>query len=131
VVAALLGILVLIADDDADTVAVLAEFIADEGATVRTAKSALEALEALRRWRPDVMLLDISMPDMDGCELLRVLRRQPALRGILAVAVTGYGEASDRVRCAEAGFEAHITKPFDGDTLVQLIASLVPHPHAA
>ena len=119
------------ADDDADTIAVLAEFIADEGATVRTAKSALEALEVLRRWTPDVMLFDISMPEMDGCELLTIIRRQPALRGILAVAVTGYGEARDRLRYAEAGFEAHITKPFDGETLVQLIASLVPHPHAA
>jgi CheY-like chemotaxis protein len=131
VVAALLGISVLIVDDDADTVAVLAEFIAEEGAAVRTARSAVEALAVLRAWMPDLMLLDISMPDMDGYELLSIIRRQAALRGILAVAVTGYGEARDRLRCAEAGFAAHVTKPFDGETLVQLIASLVPHPHAA
>ena len=130
-VAALSGIAILIADDNVDTLDVLRDLTAFEGATVRTAINAREALAVLRTWTPDVLLLDLSMPDMDGCELIAVIRRQPALRGILAVAVTGYGEASDKLRCAEAGFEAHITKPFDGDTLVQLIASLVPHPHAA
>jgi CheY-like chemotaxis protein len=131
VVAALSEIAILMVDDNVDTLTVLEEVLADEGANVRTATSALEALKVLRTWTPDVMLLDISMPEMDGCELLTVIRRQLALRGILAVAVTGYGEASDRLRCAEAGFAAHVTKPFDGETLVQLIASLVPHHHAA
>ena len=118
------------ADDDADTLAVLRELVADEGATVRTASNAREALELLRTWRPEVLLLDISLPDMDGCELLVAIRRQPALCEILAVAVTGYGDARVRNRCTEAGFDAHITKPFDGETLIQLIATLVPHPHA-
>ncbi len=78
-----------------------------------------------------MLLLDISLPDMDGCELLVAIRRQPALREILAVAVTGYGDERVRNRLTEAGFDAHITKPFDGETLIQLIATLVPHPHAA
>jgi two-component system, chemotaxis family, CheB/CheR fusion protein len=130
-VAALSGIAILMADDDVDTLEVLRELVADEGATVRTASNARKALEVLRTWTPDVLLLDISMLDMEGCELLAAVRRQPALREILAVAVTGYGDARDRSRCTEAGFDAHITKPFEGETLVQLIATLVPHPHAA
>jgi CheY-like chemotaxis protein len=125
VVAALSGIAILIADDNVDTLDVLRDLTAFEGATVLTAINAREALAVLRTWTPDVLLLDLSMPDMDGCELLTVIRRQPALRGIPAVAVTGYGETRDRNRCIEAGFAAHITKPFDGETLIELVAMLV------
>jgi two-component system CheB/CheR fusion protein len=127
-VAALSGIAILMADDDVDTLEVLRELVADEGATVRTASNGRKALELLRTWTPDVLLLDISMPDMDGCELLAAVRRQPALREILAVAVTGYGDAGDRSRSTEAGFDAHITKPFEGETLINLIATLAPKP---
>ncbi len=126
-VAALSGIAILIADDNVDTLDVLRDLTAFEGATVLTAINAREALAVLRTWTPDVMLLDISMPGMDGIELLTRIRREPALRRIPAVAVTGYSETRDRNRCTEAGFEAHITKPFDGETLVNLIATLVPH----
>jgi CheY-like chemotaxis protein len=82
VVAALSGIAILIADDNVDTLDVLRDLTAFEGATVRTAINAREALAVLRTWTPDVLLLDLSMPDMDGCELLTAIRRQPALRGI-------------------------------------------------
>jgi two-component system, chemotaxis family, CheB/CheR fusion protein len=130
VVAALNGIAILMADDDVDTLEVLGEFVAHEGATVRIAGSGQEALEILRTWKPDVVLLDIEMPDMDGCELLTLIHRQPALHDVLAVAVTGYDDASDRMRCDDAGFAGHVTKPFDVDKLIQLVATLVPHTHA-
>ncbi len=118
------------ADDDVDTLEVLGEFVAHEGATVRIAGSGQEALEILRTWKPDVVLLDIEMPDMDGCELLALIHRQPALHDVLAVAVTGYDDALDMLRCTEAGFAGHVTKPFDVDKLIQLVATLVPHTHA-
>jgi CheY-like chemotaxis protein len=131
VAAALSGITILMADDDVDTLEVLGELVAHEGAAVRTAGSGQEALEVLRTWKPDVLLLDISMPDMDGCELLTLVRRQPALRDVLGVAVTGFDDARDRKRCLEAGFAGLVTKPFEVETLLHLIATLVPHPHAA
>jgi CheY-like chemotaxis protein len=129
---ALNGTAILMADDDAELLAVLEGLIADEGATVRSATSAREALEVLRTWTPDVILLDISMPDMDGCELLMLIHRQADLRAVPAVAVTGYDDARDRRRCTQAGFAGHITKPFYAETLVKLIATLAPTPsHAA
>jgi CheY-like chemotaxis protein len=118
------------ADDDAETLEVLGELVAYEGAAVRTAGSGQEALEIVRSWTPDVLLLDISMPDMDGCELLTLIHRQPALHDVLAVAVTGYDNARDRMRCDDAGFAGHVTKHFDIDKLIQLVAALVPHPRA-
>ncbi len=120
------------ADDDAETLEILEGLIADEGATVRSAASAREALEVLRTWTPEVLLLDISMPDMDGCNLLTLIHGQADLREVPAVAVTGYDDERDRKRCAQAGFAGHITKPFYVETLVELIATLAPKPsHAA
>ena len=127
----LTGTTVLVADDDADKLDDLAFLIASEGATVRTARNAREALDVLRTWMPDVMLLDVSMPDMDGCELLAVIRREPTLREVPAVAVTGFSLARDRRRCVEAGFAGHMTKPFDLEALLRLIARLAPKPSDA
>ncbi len=128
---ALNGTAILMADDDAEVLEVLEDLIADEGATVRSATSARGALEVLRTWTPDVLLLDISMTDMDGCELLMLIHRQADLREVPAVAVTGYDDARDRKRCTQAGFAGHITKPFFVETLVHLIATLVPKPSHA
>jgi CheY-like chemotaxis protein len=119
------------ADDDADCVTVLEYVLANEGATVRTATSASEVLAILRTWTPDVLLLDISMPDMSGHELLTVIRRQPALREIPAVAVSGYSYEREKQRSIAAGFVGHIDQPIDVATLVELITLLTPRPHAA
>ena len=67
------------------------------------------------------MLLDVSLPDMDGCELLTVIRREPGLLEVPAVAVTGLAHLRDKKRCQEAGFAGHMTKPFD---LVELLATV-------
>ena len=127
-VKALNGTAILMADDDAE---VLEGLVAYEGATVRSATSARGALEVLRTWTPDVLLLDISMPDMDGCELLMRIHGQADLREVPAVAVTGYDDARDRKRCTQAGFAGHITKPFFVETLINLIATLAPKPSHA
>ena len=85
----------------------------------------------LSGWTPDGLLLDISMPDMSRHELLTVIRRQPALRGIPAVAVTGYSYEREKQRSMAAGFVGPIAKPIDVATLVELISLLTPRPHAA
>jgi CheY-like chemotaxis protein len=119
--ATLEGTAVLVADDDPDNLELLAYIMSAEGATVRTASSASAAIELLPDWRPDVLLLDIEMPSMDGYELLSFIRSQDGLHNVPAVAVTGRGYPTDKERAFEAGFDAHMTKPFDGLALVELI----------
>jgi len=118
------GTAVLVADDDVDNLDGLSFLIAYEGATVRTARSARETLKVLKTWTPDVILLDVSLPDMDGCELLTAIRREPGLREVPAVAVTGLALARDKRRCEEAGFAEHMTKPIDLEALFRLVARL-------
>ncbi len=120
----LAGTAVLLADDDADSVAILEYLIAKEGGTVRTVKNAREALELLLTWTPDVLLLDIAMPDMDGVELLATVRGLARLRDVPAVAVTALAYESDRARCIEAGFVEHVSKPYEAEMLLDLIAAL-------
>lgn len=115
------GTAVLVADDDPDNLEMLAYIMSAEGATVRTASNAREAMELLPDWKPDVLLLDIEMPVTDGYELLSAIRNRADLRNVPAVAVTGLGYPSDKDRAFEAGFDAHMTKPFDGAALVELI----------
>jgi CheY-like chemotaxis protein len=119
--ATLEGTAVLVADDDPDNLELLAYIMSAEGATVRTARSGREAMELLRDGKPDVLLLDIEMPVMDGYELLAAIRSRADLRNVPAVAVTGRGYPTDKERAFEAGFDAHMTKPFDGAALVELI----------
>jgi two-component system, chemotaxis family, CheB/CheR fusion protein len=120
------GTAVLVADDDVESLDAIEDVIAEQGATVRSAKNAREALEVLRTWRPDILVLDIAMPEMDGYDLLATIRREPSLRAIPAIAVTGHGYARDKRRAEDVGFAKHITKPVDIDTLVDIIAELVP-----
>jgi CheY-like chemotaxis protein len=121
VTAQLRDVAILLVDDDVDTVAVLRELVADEGADVRTAMSASAALEVLQLWTPDVLLLDIEMPVMNGYTLLSAIRSHAGLHDVPAVAVTGLGCPPDKDRAFAAGFEAHITKPFDGGALIDLV----------
>jgi CheY-like chemotaxis protein len=125
---ALLGIAVLVVDNDPDNLDVIEHVITEYGGSVRTATDAREVLEILRTWRPDVMLLDIAMPEMDGYALLEAIRRDGTLRAIPAVAVTGHAYGHDKRRAADAGFARHVTKPVDIDVMIGVIAALVPDP---
>jgi CheY-like chemotaxis protein len=125
-VGGLSGTTVLVVDNDVDNLDIVELIIAEHGGTVRSATSGREVLEVLRTWRPDVILLDISMPEMDGYDLLAAIRREPALRSIPAVAVTAHGYARDKQRSEDAGFVRHITKPIDIETLIRVIAELAP-----
>ncbi len=123
---ALTGTSLLMVDDDPDGLALL-EFVVElAGATVRSATNARDALETLASFKPDVMLLDISLPEMDGYDLLKAIRRDPAMRNVPALAVTAHAYERDKQRATEAGFSLHVSKPFDAEALVFLVASLRP-----
>jgi CheY-like chemotaxis protein len=123
----LVGTSVFMVDDDADGLSLLEFVFEQEGATVRKAGSAREALEILSSWTPDVMLLDIALPEMNGYELLKAIRRAPTMRNVPAVAVTAHAYERDKLRAIEAGFSVHVSKPFDSEALVYLIANLKPN----
>jgi CheY-like chemotaxis protein len=121
----LVDVRVLVVDDDESTLEFLAAALQYCGAQVTIASSAAEALAALDRARPDVVLSDIAMREHDGYWLLREIRAltNPALSGLPVVAATAYGGLHSQDRTRAAGFTAHIVKPVDPETLCRAIAS--------
>ncbi|QLE47319.1 response regulator [Nostoc sp. C057] len=124
---ALDGLQILLVDDSADTCELIAFVLEESGAQVTSVSSVGEALEALIRLRPKVLVSDIGMPDEDGYSLIRQVRAQEALCGekILAVALTAYARDEERNLALEAGFEVHLSKPIEPDKLVKVVANLV------
>ena len=120
------GLHVLVVDDNEDTRDVLQAVLEIDGATVSTAPSSDAALTALDAEPPDVMLIDIGMPIMNGFDLVRQIRRRPVDSGgrVPAVALTGYISAEDRASATEAGFQAYLTKPVDERALVDAVRLL-------
>jgi signal transduction histidine kinase/ActR/RegA family two-component response regulator len=114
---------ILLVDDNADGRGTLALALATIGHDVRTAADAFEALQIAADYRPDVAVLDIGLPVMDGYELAARLRQLPG-RPIRMIAVTGYGQAGDKARAIAAGFHAHFVKPVDFDALLSTIERL-------
>jgi CheY-like chemotaxis protein len=92
------------------------------GADVALAHSGRQALDTLEAFKPDVVLLDIGMPGMDGYEVARRIRANAANRHIQLIALTGWGQDEDRQRSAAAGFNHHLVKPADVDQLRQLLS---------
>lgn len=119
------GARVLVVEDNPDMLLVLSESLEGRGYEVERAGSGEEALEKLANWRPDVILADLGLPDMDGVELLRKVRQQERLAHVPAFAVTGWGQDSDLRRTKEAGFEGHFVKPVDLDSLDASIRELL------
>jgi CheY-like chemotaxis protein len=113
---------VLIVDDNQDGADSLLLLLQAYGVEPRVAYDGESALLAARAFRPDVVLLDIGMPGLDGYEVARRLRRQEGLHDALLVALTGYAGEEDRRRSAEAGFDAHLTKPADLTQLQRVLA---------
>jgi two-component system, sensor histidine kinase len=116
---------VLVVEDNLDAALTLADLLGIWGYEVSTVHDGLSAVETAPRFRPDVVLLDIGLPGIDGYEVARRLRRRPELAGLLIVAVTGYGQESDRQRSREAGFDHHLVKPVDLETLRRLLKGAV------
>ncbi|HEY2591547.1 MAG TPA: PAS domain S-box protein [Steroidobacteraceae bacterium] len=115
---------VLIVDDNQDAANSLAMLLACEGHETAAVYSGSEALERVRAFQPDVALLDIGLPVMDGYELARRLRAMPESRGVRLVALTGYGQTEDHQRTREAGFDDHLVKPVDVPALERTLAGL-------
>jgi signal transduction histidine kinase len=112
---------ILVVDDNVDAARTLALFLGMTGHETCTAHDGREALEAARIHRPDVVLLDIGMPGMDGYELARRLRQEHGMEKLLLVALTGYGQGDDRRRSREASIDYHLVKPVDLEELRELL----------
>jgi signal transduction histidine kinase/ActR/RegA family two-component response regulator len=117
---------VLVVDDNRDAAASLAMILSLVGHDTRTAQDGLEALELAEAFRPDVLLLDIGLPKLNGYDACRRIRAQPWGKDIFIVAVTGWGQEEDRRRSQEAGFNHHLVKPVDFGCLEKLLATLKP-----
>ncbi|MGI8838562.1 MAG: PAS domain S-box protein [Pyrinomonadaceae bacterium] len=115
---------ILVVDDSAETTDMLGRLLQFEGAFVESARSGAEALEIARRKNFDLVVSDISMPEMDGYQLLQKLRELPSMANVPAVALTGYGRGADIERALAEGFAEHLTKPLDLDQLLQIVRRL-------
>ncbi|HEY7315814.1 MAG TPA: response regulator [Gemmataceae bacterium] len=111
----------LVVDDNADAAESLSMILRASGHQVRTAYDGPTALRAAAEFQPDVVLLDIGLPQMDGYEVARRLRGEVGLKDARLVALTGYGQEEDRRRAQEAGFDEHLTKPTDLTVLQNLL----------
>jgi CheY-like chemotaxis protein len=122
----LFGVRVLLVEDDLDTLELITLLLKKKGAEVTAADSAESALEALGRARPDVIVSDIGMPDVDGYELMRRVRALgPEAGGTTpALALTAYASDADRLRAVRAGFQQHLAKPVEPDALVAAVVGL-------
>lgn len=114
------GVAVLVVDDHDDMVEALVMLLNQYGCDVRAAKSAVQALEVVRTFKATLVLLDISMPDVDGYEACRQIRRQLG-QGVYIAALTGWAQQWHLELAAEAGFDAHLTKPATVEALFDII----------
>jgi signal transduction histidine kinase len=112
---------ILVVDDNVDAADALGELLRDYGHEVATAHDGTRALDQARLHRPDIVLLDISMPEMDGYEVAKRIRGELGLGDAILVALTGYGEDRHRRLTREAGFDQHVTKPVDVSKLEELL----------
>jgi PAS domain S-box-containing protein len=122
--AAYAGLRVLIVDDNADAADVLGMLLESDGHQVMVEHDALQALERARVELPDVCVLDIGLPRMNGNEVARRLRADPVTAGITLIAVTGYGQREDRERSLAAGFDHYLVKPVDLQSLLAVFSSI-------
>ena len=118
------GCRVLIVDDNVDAAEVLATLLELSGHEVHTAFDGPAGLQAALDHTPDVMLLDIGLPGLTGIEVAERVRREPALERIVLVAMTGYGQESDRQHSHDAGFDHHLTKPASFAELEKILAAV-------
>ena len=115
---------VLVVDDNVDATKTLELLLEASGHDVRTAHNGPTALEIAVKFRPDIVLLDIGLPDIDGYEVARRLRQHSDLSGVVLVAMTGYGNETDKLRSHDAGFNHHLIKPADFGKVKEILASV-------
>ena len=122
----LAGLRVLVVDDDDDAVEVVRIMLEECKAHVTAARSSAEALRSVNEQDPDILVSDIGMPEMDGFELIREIRRRG--KSIPAIAVTAFARSEDRARALEAGFNTHVSKPVEPNHLLSIIQTLTQAP---
>jgi CheY-like chemotaxis protein len=115
---------ILVVDDNLDSAKSLALMLRMMGNETRTANDGLEALEIAADYEPNLIMLDIGMPRLNGYETARRIRDEKWGRDIVLVALTGWGQEEDRRKSHEAGFDSHIVKPIEPDSLEKLLSSL-------
>ncbi|MCE9553983.1 MAG: response regulator [Planctomycetes bacterium] len=117
---------ILVVDDNRDSASSLAMLLKMTGHETQTAFDGLAAVETAESFRPDVVLLDIGLPRLNGYEAARKIREQPWGQTMVLVALTGWGQDDDRQKSADAGFNAHLVKPVEYATLNKLLTELRP-----
>jgi CheY-like chemotaxis protein len=108
---------VLVVDDNADALESLSRLVKHMGNEVRRAHDGLEAIDVAREFQPEIVLMDLGMPNMNGYEAARRLRLEPWAQDVAIIATTGWGQEEDRRRSADAGFDRHLVKPIQIDSL--------------
>jgi CheY-like chemotaxis protein len=111
------GLRILVVDDNTEAAELPGEWLRATGHTTRVAFDGPQAIEAAQQFQPEVALIDLGLPVMDGFEVARALSSSPQTSNVALVAVTGYGQAMDRARTRDAGFEEHLVKPIDFEQL--------------
>lgn len=115
---------VLVVDDNVDTVLGFSLLLKAHGHDIRTAYSGLDALKTAREFHPHVIMLDIGLPGLNGYEVAKQIRAQPGGEDTLLIALTGYGQESDRRTSSEAGFDHHLVKPAKFEELLQILSTV-------
>jgi two-component system, cell cycle response regulator DivK len=115
--------IVLLVDDEPDNLEVVAETLEYRGASVKTALNGLEALEILRDYTPNIIIADLSMPQMDGWQLRTRLKNDPKLANIPILALSAHAMAGDKERAISAGFDGYMTKPINIHSLTNDICT--------
>ena len=115
---------ILVVDDNRDSAESLAQLLKLTGHETYTALDGLQAVEVAAKIRPEVVLLDIGMPKLNGYDACRRIRTEPWSKGMMLIAQTGWGQDDDRQRTEQAGFDGHLVKPVDPSALMKLLATL-------
>jgi signal transduction histidine kinase len=118
------GLRILVADDNQDAALSLTKLLELMGSNVHTVCDSREVLAAADAFRPEVVLCDIGMPEMDGYEVCRRIRKEPWGKDMVLIAVTGWGQPEDRQQSRAAGFDGHLVKPVDLQALLELLTGL-------
>ena len=113
----------LVVDDNTDAAQSLAELLELSGHATLVVDNGHRALQEAQAFRPDLVILDIGMPGMNGYEVAKVMRKTAGLEHAVLVALTGWGSEADRARALEAGFDQHLTKPVEFSTIDRMLTA--------
>jgi CheY-like chemotaxis protein len=122
---------ILVVEDNRDAADMFVMMLQTCGYEAQAAYSSQTALEMAVQYPPDIVLLDIGLPGMDGYEVTRHLRQHPQTKEVWVIAITGYGQEADRQRTQEAGFDYYLVKPVERGKLRALLATLAKQPRSA